>query len=78
MFIIFWVTNEYIATLLTFVAVPIFAAILVISLIADKIENSKVGKSYYVLIGGLAFIPMVIFFVIFLTNGGTSFDWIKQ
>lgn len=44
-FSIFWASNEYLATLLTFIAVPVFGAILIISMIAEKIESSKIGKT---------------------------------
>ena len=77
-YIIFWITNEYVATLMTFIAVPIFTGILIVSLIAEKIERSKISKDYFILMAGLALIPSVIFIGIFIANGGTSFDWAKQ
>lgn len=72
-----WATNEYIATMMTFICVPIFASILVISAIAEIIEPSKIGKHYYFLMVGLTLIPVVIFTIIFIINKGTSFDWAK-
>lgn len=76
-FSLFWAYYEYLATLLTFIAVPVFGAILIISLIADRIESSKIDKSYYIMMAGLALIPGLIFIIIYLANGGTSFDWGK-
>jgi hypothetical protein len=70
-----WIIDEYIATLLTFIAVPIFGGILMVSLIAEKIERSKIQKEYFFLMAGLAIIPVLIFIGIFIFNGGTSFDW---
>lgn len=70
-----WIIDEYIATLLTFIAVPIFGGILMVSLIAEKIERSKIQKEYFFLLAGLAIIPVLIFIGIFIFNGGTSFDW---
>jgi hypothetical protein len=70
-----WIIDEYIATLLTFIAVPIFGGILMVSLIAEKIERSKIQKEYFFLMAGLAIIPVLIFVGIFIFNGGTSFDW---
>ena len=70
-----WIIDEYIATLLTFIAVPIFGGILIVSLIAEKIERSKIQKEYFFLMAGLAIIPVLIFIGIFIFNGGTSFDW---
>lgn len=77
-FSLFWISNEYLATLLTFIAVPVFFGILVVSLIAERIEASKISKDYFLMIGGLAVIPALIFIIIYLVNGGTSFDWAKQ
>lgn len=76
-FSIFWASNDYLATLLTFIAVPVFGAILIVSLIAEKIESSKIGKHYFLLMAGLALIPALIFLIMFIANGGTSFDWGK-
>lgn len=70
-----WLSSEYIATLMTFIAVPIFSGILIISLIAEKIERSKIQRDYFYLMAGLALIPFVIFIAIFIINNGTSFDW---
>jgi hypothetical protein len=77
-FILFWIFNEYLASLLTFIAVPIFSGVLVVSMIAEKIEKSKVSKEYFYLLAGLALIPSIIFALIFISNGGTSFDWAKE
>jgi hypothetical protein len=77
-FILFWITNEYLASLLTFIAVPIFSGILLVSYIAEKIEKSKVSKEYFYLLAGLALIPALIFTGIYFANGGTSFDWAKE
>lgn len=70
-----WIINEYIATLLTFIAVPIFGGILIISLIAEKIERSRIPREYFFMMAGLTIIPILIFLGIFIFNGGTSFDW---
>jgi hypothetical protein len=70
-----WIIDEYIATLLTFIAVPIFGGIWMVSLIAEKIERSKIQREYFYLMAGLAIIPVLIFIGIFIFNGGSSFDW---
>ncbi len=77
-FILLWITNEYLASLLTFIAVPVFLAILIISLLAEAIDRSKVGRSYFWLMLGLGLVPAIIFLVMFIANGGTSFDWARQ
>jgi len=70
-----WIIDEYIATLLTFITSPIFAGICIVSLIAEKIERSRIQREYFYMMAGLAIIPIIIFICIFLFNGGTSFDW---
>ena len=70
-----WIIDEYIATLLTFIASPIFAGICIVSLIAEKIERSRIQREYFYMMAGLAIIPIIIFIGIFFFNGGTSFDW---
>ncbi|MFZ1750377.1 MAG: hypothetical protein WAU01_09305 [Saprospiraceae bacterium] len=75
---LFWISNEYLATLLTFIAVPIFGGILLISLISEWIERSKITREYFILMAGLALIPALLFVGIFIANDGTSFDWAKE
>ena len=70
-----WIIDEYIATLLTFIAVPIFGGIFIVALIAEKIERSRIQREYFYMMAGLAIIPIIIFIGIFLFNGGTSFEW---
>lgn len=70
-----WISNEYLATLLTFVSVPIFFGVLIVSLIAEKIERSKITKDYFYLMAGLAIVPAMIFVLMYIINGGSSFDW---
>lgn len=78
LFILIWINNEYIAVLLTFIAVPIFSGILLISLIAEKIERSKISKSYFYMLMWLAIIPVILFLIMSIANGGTSFDWARE
>jgi hypothetical protein len=73
-FLVFWLTYEYLALLLTFIFVPIFFMILLVSFIAEKIESSKISKEYFYLMFGLTFIPILIFIMFYLINGGTNFD----
>ncbi|MBK9734200.1 MAG: hypothetical protein IPO92_04230 [Saprospiraceae bacterium] len=76
-FIGFWISNEYLAALLTFIAVPIFGGVLIISLIAEKIERSKISKDYFLLMIGLAIIPAIIFFIFHVINAG-EYNWLES
>ncbi len=42
-----WLLSDYIATLLTFIVGAIVLAILVIALLAEVVERSKVPRSYF-------------------------------
>ncbi len=77
-FILLWLTNEYLASLLTFVAVPVFFSILAISLLAELFDRSRVGRQYFILMLGLSVIPAVIFLCMYAASGGTTFDWARQ
>jgi hypothetical protein len=45
--LVLWLVNDYIATLLTFILGSIFCAILIFALIAEGIERSKVPRKYF-------------------------------
>jgi hypothetical protein len=46
-YISIWLTNEYLASLVSIIIVPIIFAILLISIISELIEKSKVPKVYF-------------------------------
>ncbi len=68
-----WLTNEYLATLITFIFVPLFFAILLISLIADQLEKSKISKSYYYFMASGFIVPLLIALFMKLFLGAS--DW---
>lgn len=72
---VIWLTNEYLASLISFIIVPILIAVLLISLIADQIEKSNVPRKYYgfLLVSILA--PILVYgFFIWIYEG--VLDWI--
>lgn len=42
-----WLANDYIATLLTLIIAAIVSAVLIIALISESLERSKVPKKYF-------------------------------
>ncbi|MBL7807665.1 MAG: hypothetical protein JNN28_07625 [Saprospiraceae bacterium] len=42
-----WLANDYIATLLTLIIAAIVSAVLIIALISESMERSKVPKKYF-------------------------------
>ncbi len=75
-YIALWMWNEYVATIMTlsFSAIALF--VLVISLISELIERSKVPRWYftYMLISILT--PLIIGAFFWVLNNG-SFGWMK-
>ncbi len=47
LYAVLWLSNDYLATLLSVVFVGIFLFVLLISLLAEWIERSGVPRSYY-------------------------------
>ena len=62
---IIWLSNEYLATLLTCAMVPIFLGITFISWLSDRVEASRVGGKYYLGMMVSIVIPLLVaaFFV---------------
>jgi len=69
-----WLSNSYLATLLTIIFVPIFAMLLIISLISELLERSKVPKWYFKIMFLSVLIPLVVAIFFFKANDG-FFDW---
>jgi hypothetical protein len=74
LFGLFWIFNEYVAWLLTAICVPMCLAILIISLISEMIERSKISKEYFILMIGLTLIPLLLFIVMYITSEG-QYAW---
>jgi hypothetical protein len=66
-FTVFWILNPYIAKLLTLVLPSIFMSILVISLIADRLDPSKIGPKYYLTLLSLIAVPLLIYIIFGIT-----------
>lgn len=65
-----WLLNDYMATLLTLIITAIVFAVLIIALLAEAIERSKVPKSYFWIMGLSVLAPVVAAFVYMLIFGG--------
>ena len=75
-FSILWLVNDYVASLLTVVLPTIFLFLLIISLLAEAVERSKVPRLYYyfMAVSVLAPILAALVFVFFV---GADFDWLS-
>ena len=72
-----WLVDEYMASLLTAVLVPIFAGILLVSLIAEVLDKSRVPRSFFVVLAMSVFIPLCIGVFVYVAFGGV-FDWLSS
>jgi hypothetical protein len=77
LFFMVWLYDYYLASMLTFIMVPVCGAILLVSLIAEYIEKSHINRNYFILMAGLTVIPVVIYVLMHLTNAGTNMEWGK-
>lgn len=71
-----WLSNSYFATLMTAIIVPIFFALLLISIIAELIDRSKVPKWYFKFMALSMLIPLFVAAFFFRANDG-FFDWMQ-
>jgi len=72
----FWVMSDYTATLLTLVLPVIFLFLLIISLLAELIDKSKVPKWYFKFMLVSIIVP-ILTAIVFVLALGADFDWTK-
>jgi len=72
----FWLLNDYMATLLTFIIVAIVSSVLIIALISEWIERSKVTRYYFQIMAVSVAAPLVAGALYVLLFGELS--WFKQ
>ena len=72
-----WIASEYVASLVTVTLVPIFIGILVVSVISEMIERSKVPKKYFQFLIFSIIIPIIIG-LFFLTIYEGQLDWLEK
>jgi len=72
-YLIIWLNNDYLATMLSFVFGGICLAILIISLIVDWVEYSGVPKWYYQLLVASVLAPIIGFGLYLILHQGL--DW---
>ena len=70
-----WLWNEYIASMLSSVFMVIFLVIFIVSIIVEKIEPSKVPRSYFYFMFLSVLAPMIAA-IIFVSIMGGKIDWL--
>lgn len=71
-----WLWNDYIASLISILMAVIFTGILIVAIIAELIEKSKVPRSYFIFMAGSVLIPIVVGFIFLLLTGG-KLEWME-
>jgi hypothetical protein len=71
-----WLWNEYVATYATIILPGVMFVILVLSLIADWIEPSRIPRWYYYVMGISIIIPLEIGMLFMYIYQG-NMDWLK-
>lgn len=72
-YLVIWLSNDYLGTLLSVTFGGIFLIILLISLITEWVERSRVPRWYYQFMGTGILAPLVSFMIYLTVNKGL--DW---
>ncbi len=72
-----WLLNDYVATLLTLAVGAIVLAVLVIALLAELVERSKVPRRYFSIMG-LSLLAIIVSAGIYLSIFGGKLAFLEQ
>lgn len=75
-YLLLWLFNDYLASLLSIIFGTICLLILLISLIVEAIERSKVPRWYYYFLAMSVLAPIGAALIYLFISGGV--DWMKQ
>jgi len=75
-YIILWLSNDYIATLVTLIFTSILICVLIVALIAEILERSKVPPWYFSFMIASILAP-IIAAGIFIGFYGVDLEWMK-
>lgn len=65
-----WLINDYVATLLTLILTAIVCAVLLIALISELLERSKVPRQYFWIMAISALTPILAALFYYVVFGG--------
>mgnify|MGYP006284153451 CR=1 FL=1 len=74
-YLIFWLSNDYLASLLSLSLGGVFLVILVLALITELVEKSRISSWYYQFMVTGILAPLLSFLIYIILNQGL--DWIK-
>ncbi len=74
--VLLWIANDYLASLITFIFVPLLFSIIIISYITERISKSNIPSSYFKMMWGLLFIPII--FIAIFSKWANGLDWMAK
>ncbi len=76
LYILLWLSSDYIATLISVIFIVVFAAILLVAGISELVEPSRVPRSYYFFMVVSILAPLLAGALFLLITGG-DLIWLK-
>ncbi|MDX1941282.1 MAG: hypothetical protein SFU99_12070 [Saprospiraceae bacterium] len=75
-YVTLWIVNDYLATMLSLIFGSIFTLLLLISLVVEWIERSKVPRWYFTFMLVSALAPLIAAIIFLSISGGL--EWMKN
>ena len=75
-YLVLWLSNDYLATFLSLIFFCICLLILIISIIVDWIDGSKVPQWYFMLMTASTLAPLLAALIFIAING--EIPWLKE
>lgn len=75
-YLVIWIFNDYLASLLSLIFGSICFLILLISLIVEVIERSKVPRAYFLFMAASVLAPIVAALIYLAISGGV--EWMQN
>lgn len=75
-FLLLWLSSPYIAFMLTLFFAGIATFILLISLVSELLERTKITRAYFWWMGISILVPLLIAGIFVWTGGGSVEDWL--
>lgn len=76
-FLVLWLTNDYLALILSLIIGGIALSLLVFALVAELLERSKVPRYYYILMAGTVIVPLLMLLLFMFFNNG-QMEWLND
>ncbi len=73
---ILWLTNDYIASYMSIVIPAICGAVLIVAVISEYIEPSKISRKYFWFMGISLLTPLLVG-AFFMTINGGYLEWMQ-